>query len=558
MFSQILFVRLRAAEQALRAGRLEEAFRLATNPDIQAHRRGAAILTELTDKLIERARVHFRADRFSEAFVDLERAEAGAREAVPARLGEIAELRQHVHTVSHEARRMADSRRRRLTAARERIDAGSLQAGQDLLASGPADDPDARRIQREVERRRQEAANSAEEARRLLDAGQLAPAVERIKRARGLDPRSETVMTLEASAGARILDEVRTALVDGRTLRALESLAMLGDLGQNTAARRELEQAMETIRAAGAALRHGNLDDARQHALRLQHLLPDAAWVRHSVAQLKQATELMAELTAGPLGSVPEMNPTPEQAARRVDLEETRRVEFRMPAVREGILAAASAASGPTPPWAIPVAAGGLTERLVMLVNGGGSFLLLRGDRITLGRAASDQPADIPIISDLAERHAEIARLDEDYFLLSSRDVTVAGQNTRHQLLRDGDRVVLGRQAKFTFRQPNRKSASAVLDLSDTTRMPGDVRRVVLLKGNATVGFGPSAHIMCNGAERTYVLFERAGTLWIRPQGTGPVQTEARPIELGRTIEIGSLSFVIEPWARRTLPGRLA
>ena len=44
MLSQLLFVRLKAAENALRDGRLDEAYRLASASDIREHRRGAAVL----------------------------------------------------------------------------------------------------------------------------------------------------------------------------------------------------------------------------------------------------------------------------------------------------------------------------------------------------------------------------------------------------------------------------------------------------------------------------------------------------------------------------------
>ena len=44
MLSQLLIVRLKAAENALKDGQLDEAFRLAGAPDIREHRRGAAVL----------------------------------------------------------------------------------------------------------------------------------------------------------------------------------------------------------------------------------------------------------------------------------------------------------------------------------------------------------------------------------------------------------------------------------------------------------------------------------------------------------------------------------
>ena len=196
-----------------------------------------------------------------------------------------------------------------------------------------------------------------------------------------------------------------------------------------------------------------------------------------------------------------------------------------------------------------------LPDALLLLIDGGGSFLLHRGNRISLGRAATQRPADVPIFSDLSERHAEIARVEDDYFLFASKEVEVGGRKTRHQLLRDGDRVVLGRRAKFTFRLPSRRSGSAVLEMSDSTRLPNDVRRVVLLRQTATIGFGRSVHVSCSGVDRELLLFERAGRLWIRAQNRAEAGADARPISIGQPVESAGVSLVIEPWQIRS-PGQ--
>ena len=183
------------------------------------------------------------------------------------------------------------------------------------------------------------------------------------------------------------------------------------------------------------------------------------------------------------------------------------------------------------------------------MVDGGGSYLLLCKDRASIGRAATSRPADVPIFSDLADHHAEIARVGDDYFLLSGHDVEVGGKLTRHQLLHDGDRVVLGRKAKFTFRVPSRKSTSATLDLSDTSKLPNDVRRVVLFERNAMVGFGPGFHVQCRMARNPLVLFVRDGALWVRLSGRGRPGPEAVRLELGKTVEIDGVSMVAKPWS---------
>jgi hypothetical protein len=192
---------------------------------------------------------------------------------------------------------------------------------------------------------------------------------------------------------------------------------------------------------------------------------------------------------------------------------------------------------------------------MLLLVDGGGSYLLLRGGSCSIGRAAATDAADVPILGDLAERHAVISRIEEDYFLESERDVEVSGAMTRRRPLRDGDRIVLGKRAKLTFRLPARQSLTAVLELSDTTKMPNDVRRVVLFHHTAMVGNGSSAHIVCRHAGSPLVLFERGDALWVRPKSDGRTDMEAKPLRMGEPTEIGGGRLVLSPWSPRSGAG---
>jgi hypothetical protein len=272
----------------------------------------------------------------------------------------------------------------------------------------------------------------------------------------------------------------------------------------------------------------------------LARLLPKAAWVKAAVEQLRELEDIRTALCAGPLGDRMESETArgkgaagrtgPERAGAPRRLEDTVAIPDRIRTT------------------------GALPERLLLLVDGGGSYVLLRGDRASLGRAASDNPADVPVFSDVPERAASINRVEDDYFLFSARAVEVGGRKTKHQLLRDGDRIMLGRKAKFTFRLPSRKSSTGVLDLSDTTKMPNDVRRVVLFRHHATLGNGPSAHIRCQHAGTPLVLFERNGELWLRQRSDGHVATEAVRLPLGEPVEFAGVSLVLEPWQTRA-PG---
>jgi len=529
MFSQLMFVRLKAAENALRDGRLDEAYRLATAPDIREHRRGVAVLAALTERLIERGRNHFRNDRFTEALIDLDRAEAGG-----VMKEQLAELRGQVQTVAAEQQRQEQSRRDRVDAARRRIEGGSLVAGRRILEQAGENDHAAQQLRQEADNRAAEIKNIIEQVQSLIESGQLAAAADRLRRAKSLDALHESVVHVEMQICKRVLDNVREAITEGRLARASDELSCLGRLGAALPPRRELADILAMVRQAAECLRTHSYAEARRHVMSLARLLPKAGWVEAAAEQLRQLDEIRTAVCAGPLGD-------------RVDSAAVADHPFTPPPLGDTV--------------AIPDRVhcdAGLPERLLLLVDGGGSYLLLRGDRASIGRVMSGDPADVPVLSDLAERHASINRIDDDYFLISSKEVEVGGCKTQHHLLRDGDRIVLGQRAKFTFRIPTRKSSTAVLDLSDTTKLPNDVRRVVLLRHHATMADTPGAHIRCRHAGLPLVLFERGGAMWLRQKSDGHVDAEAVRLPLGSPVEFAGVSLVLEPWQIRAAGSRQA
>jgi len=520
MLGHLFNTRLRAAEDALRQGRLDEAYRIASAPDMRANRHGAELLARLQERLIERARERFAADRYTEALVDLDRAESagGASDRIVA-------LRRQVDTVAREEARQEHSRRDRLAQARRRIEQGSLAAGGRILDAASAGDPDAARMKQAIQSRDQEASETFAQVEGLIRGGQWIPAVERLAKAKALDPYDPACLKLEAELCSRVLGAVRQSIREGRVGRARDELACMGRMGEGSPAKREIEEILGLVKQAGQSMRGGEFDAARQSVMRLGHLAPDVGWASKAAKQLSAIDEMVTALRAGPLGAFQHPG-SPVVPARDRDPMQPAGVPAETVALRK------------------PHAAGALPDRLLLLVDGGGSFLLLRNDRVSIGRAASSRPADVPIFSDLADRHADIARVEDDYFLFSRQEAEVGGRRTRHQLLHDGDRVVLAPKAKFTFRLPSRKSSSATIDLSDTSKLPNDVRRVVLFCGTAKIGPGSDAHIGCRMARSPLVLFERDGNLWVRPEGRGRAASEAMPLEIGRSIEIDGVSMV--------------
>jgi len=520
MFSRLLNARLKATETALEEGRLDEAYRLATSPDIAKHRRGAAVRQALGEKLYSRAREHFAAERFTEAMLDLDRAEASGYAP-----DKVTVLRGQIRTVAEEVRRQERSRQERIEAARHRIEHGSLEAGRRLLEHASEDDAAAGALRQKVVDREARAGQMVADVGRLLEHGHVADAIERFREAKALHPRAVGVGELESRICDLVLTRAKSALETGRPRQAATEIASLSDLGERRPLRRELEDALQWVGKACDALRAWRIDEAQQAIGRLLNLHPDVEWIQRAAADLKSVDERMMSLQAGPLGEALDAGSAqPARQPRRTkrSLKETIALPKR------------GTAEGPIP------------ERLLLMVDGGGSYLMHRGERVTIGRAVSNHPADVPIFSDLAERHADVAGMDDDYFLFSPREVQVNGKKVTQALLQDGDRVVLGRKAKFTFRLPSRRSASATLDMSDGTKLPDDVRRVILFRGHAIIGYGRNAHARCSTAKQSLVLFERGGELWVRPDGHAEGPDEVRPVPIGESIEVDGVSFVLK------------
>jgi hypothetical protein len=535
MFSQLHFVRLRSAERALRDGRLEDALRIATAADLRNEQRANQVLAELSRRFLDLAREHFHADRFEDALVCMERA-AATGELVD----EIQELRQHVMTVAGALRDRDRTRQEQLGAALRRANQGSLAAGRRLLDGIGGRDAEAEAWRHRLDERAHECRDLLQQVERHLAADQLPAALERLKRARSLDTREPELIRLEALVTERIVNQVADDAREGKLRRAAEGLALLAGSASRHPLLEELREVLHAAQEAAQHVEASRYADARRCTMILHRLLPDAPWVSEALELLRELEDRRTSLLAGPLGqrlsrvpafaSVRPGGGTPELAgARNRNLDET--------------LAVGAAAGG------------GQTDRLLLHVDGGGSYLILPGDRATIGRAVAQRPADIPIFSDLAEQHAVVHRVEDDYFLISSREVEVGGRKTRHHLLCDGQRVVLGKKAKFTFRVPDPKSATATLELSDTTKMPNDVRRVVLFRHHAIIGTGPGAHLNCRHAATPLVLYERGGSLYLRQRSDGHVDGAPVAVELDRPTDLGGVRLVLQRWRDRPAAG---
>ena len=198
-----------------------------------------------------------------------------------------------------------------------------------------------------------------------------------------------------------------------------------------------------------------------------------------------------------------------------------------------------------------------LPARLLMLIDGVGSYLLLTQPRVSIGRltrgpGARDSVADIALLADISRHHADIARIEDDYFILPHRDVLVDGERTSHRLLFDKNRITLGKLARITYRLPNPRSSTAVLSLSDSVRMSHGVRDILLFSQLAVLGPGRHCHVKLPRVKDNLILYAQKGKLFMRPQPGRPEERfdphEKQEIRLGQPFTLRDIGFCFEPW----------
>lgn len=526
MFGRLTNVRIKAAEDAFEQGRLDEAFDLAVSPDLASNGRMQALREKLGERYLRDGEDLMMDRQFAAARSKLVRAARMQPDDV--RIGEWIRRADEAIAAAHAT---AEQRQAALREAQERMEAGSLNGAVAALKKTPMNNSDELALNDEIARRSDKAASLLSAARKAVDEGSLPTAVADLIRARSLDARLEGLAELEGRVVDACVDAASRALHDGRLDRAHAELRAMKSLGESSGKRREIEDALSLARRAAAAVQSSDFDEAERLLGRLIQIAPKAGWIAGARKQLRAIDENRRLLFDGPLGMA------------------TSLVGTAPPSVET--LAAKHDGPPPPPVYGVrPVSPQrgrvdeGLPRRLLLRIDGVGSFLLIRGDRVAVGRAGPGASADIQLVSDLSERHADIVRAGEDYFVVSQSGVELAGHSTDHALLQDGDRIRLSRRVRLTFGRPSLKSTAATLELGEGVRMPSECRRIVLWSGPVLLGATRECHIRLASTLGDFVLAERGGRLFFKAMRGDA----GRHIALGEQVTTGELSFRVTDW----------
>ena len=524
MFGRLAAVRIKAAEDALAGGRLEAAFEALAGADLSDDRRAGHLRNDLAEAFLQRGQDHMLGKRFDTALSDFDRAgRCVNRNDAPETAAKVAKWQARAREAMSTAHKERAERDAALAHARQRIDAGSLVGAAEALADAPSGDDGRAALSDAIAQRTRRAESALAAARTALKTGHLRLAVEKLLTARSLHNKVEGASDVESQLVDQVVKLAEESFKSGRLDRARQELAILGDeLGRVRGPLAEISKAVRIAGDAARALSENRYDRAHLLLGQLTQVGPKAAWVSEVRKRLSVVEDAHRALLEGPLGLLLGQATTLGSPDRRPE--------------RELVTQPAAPAAAAVPPVCAPHAAG-LPRRLLLRIDGVGSFLLLRGDRISIGRGGPGSSADLPLVSDLAERQAEIVHAGEDYFIVAEAGVDLAGRPVDHALLQDGDRVRLSKRIKLTFRRPSLKSSAAALDLGESVRTAADCRRVILWTGPILMGPTRECHVQLDHRLGGFVLMERGGRLYVKPVGLGGTAT---PVVLGGQVALAA------------------
>ena len=496
-------IALRQADEAARAGRLDEALRLASKPEVADHSFAVQLRDKVAMELIARAARRGEADDLPGAIDDLKVAEG-----------------LNVPPDALAATRLALAER---IAVEVRAD---LDAGEPGRVAERIEELAKSKIGGPALRRAREVAEAwkvaLDEARR----GEFGRAHDQLDRAERL--AGETAKAALASARRDV--EAKQKAV-GPKVEALYAALAEGRWA-------------ETLVAAEAVLEvvpeHPSARQARSSAW--QHI----AAIAPSSASLQGRSGRAIPSAFGPesVASAAPTSPAPGPRSFIVADFEAPRGLRSIP-----VAPARSLAQAGSP---------GPNGRFLLWLDAVGGYLVCLDDQVTIGRAGTDAVADVPLLGDLSRRHATVARDGELYIVRAIKPTFVNGRSVESAALRDGDVIRLGSTVELEFRQPSPVSATARLRVVSRHRLPLAVDGVILMAETCIVGDSKQAHVAAPGLTSPIVLYRQGAALWCRAPGAfevdGRPSAARAPLTMQSSVLGEGYSFSLEPLESRTSP----
>ena len=297
MFGRLTNVRIKAAEDALDQGRLDEAFDVLGGPEAATHARVQALRGRLVEAYLRQGQDLMLDQKFGDARSAFDRALRLNNEDVRVQDW----LRRAVDAL---ADRQTDAAKHQgaLRNARRYLEAGRLDHAAEALEAARADDDETRALASEIERRMREAGALVASAEKAQQAGRLESAVADLARARSLHQSDPQIDALLARLTADITNAAHTELCAGRIQAAAAVLRHLDVLGSDASSQLDVHEALTLCERVAAALRQSEYREADVLLGRLARRMPTAQWVAEARQRLHTIDENRRALMEGPLG----------------------------------------------------------------------------------------------------------------------------------------------------------------------------------------------------------------------------------------------------------------
>ena len=190
-----------------------------------------------------------------------------------------------------------------------------------------------------------------------------------------------------------------------------------------------------------------------------------------------------------------------------------------------------------------------LNSKFVMQIDGIGSFLVLRDNKVTIGPISSSAQPTIGLMANPNLPVITIERIEDDYFVRSSSPIQVNDTSITNKLLADGDKIALSNRCVMKFQIPNPASTTARLLLTSTRLGRADIREIILMDRDILMGPGIGNHIHAENLDETVTMFYQNNKMLCRAKqkvlaGDCPINSlEGIPVD--KQIRIGNISFVL-------------
>ena len=530
----MLILKIKQAETALADGRLDEAFEIIRSEHIRRHYRGQKLISRLSQALSKRGRENFEAERLQDALADCSKAEKLAGNT-----DEVAALRSDICSKMEQKRLQGKYNALNLAQAKRNIQAGWISAGEKIIENTDENTSQANEVMQQAYFARTRIEEVITKIESALKNNDLENAIDIIRHADIIDNKNEKVIEMVFRIKNSSIEKIKTDFNNGRIDLARSLWEKVSPIANGTSDISELGLVLNYCQKASAQLATGNPRQAAALLKKVKVICPNASWVNSVIEQSLKAADMLDEIAASPLGLVMDDISFEDNNVTEIKGKNKRFVSHDEP-TSPGVPNRFS--NNTQKDFS-------LSSRFIMQVDGVGSFLVLRDNKITIGPVSSSVQPLVGLMADPNLPVATIERMEDDYFIRSSSPIKVNDTTVTDKLLADGDRIALSSRCSMKFHIPSPASTTAVLQLSGSRLGRADIREVILMGRDILIGQTRGHHITTQSLDETITMFAQNGKLLCKARekvlvNDSPISSnEGIPVD--KQVRIGQISFVI-------------